>query len=256
MKKLLLVAATLCLITILALLLNLGRITVYGVNTWGPALIKTDIRLGSVDIGFFDGQVTLTDIYVGNPQGFSLPKLLSAGTVFMSFDCRSILSNPLIIDQIAIEAPDIAYERIGRTDNFKTLLQNMGLPAEAAQSAGADTAKAAPAKGKHKGRKLIIRNLVIRQARLTAIVSSAGSKALSLTLPEMHLKNIGGSSGAQSEEVTRQALAALYDRILSFSGPVNKISGPADTASQSAGGGGFRKGVDRFSEGMKKLFGK
>lgn len=255
MKKLILPAVILCLVALLAVLLNLDRITVYAVNTWGPAIAKTEVRLGDVDTGLFDGQVIVKDIHVGNPHGFSLPQLLSAATVFMRFDSSTIFSNPLIIDRIEIDSLDIAYERIGRTDNVKTFLRNMGLPATAAQAAGADTAAAAPPKRKQKGRRLVIRDLVIREARVTAIVSSSGSKALSFTLPELHLENVGGSSGAQPAEVARQVLAALYDRMPSSFAPGNRISGPADTASKSAGGG-VKNGVDRFNEGIKKLFGR
>ena len=255
MKNLLLLAITLCLIALLTVLFNLGPIATYMVNTWGTVIAKTEVRVRDIDTGLFDGQVTLKDIYVGNPQGFSLPRMLSAGTVFMRFDCRTIFSSPLIIDRIEIDSTDIAYERIGRKDNFKMLLPNTGLPASAEQAAGADTATSAPHRGKQKGGKLVIRDLVIREARVTAIVSSSGSKALSFTLPELHLENVGGSSGAPPAEVARQVLAALYERILSSSGPGNKISGPADTASPSPGDG-VRKGVDRFTEGMKKLFGK
>jgi len=219
MKKLILLADTLGLIALfiacaaLAFLLGFAPVTLHAINTWGPAVTETEVRLGDVDIGLFDGEATFKDIYIGSPQGFSVPKLLSAGTVFVRFDITTFFSDPLIIDRIEINSTDIAYEKIGRTDNFKTLLQNMGLSSAAAQPPGSGAATAASQKGLQKSRGIVIRDLVIRQAMVTVHMSSRGSNTLSITVPELHLDNIGGSSGAQPAEVARQVLAALDDRI-------------------------------------------
>ena len=60
---------------------------------------------------------------------------------------------------------------------------------------------------------MVIRDLVIRNAQVTAIMAPLGGKKLTLTLPELRLNNVGGSSGARPEEIARQVLSALYETI-------------------------------------------
>ena len=257
MKKLLILGLLVLVIAgaVLVALLNPGRIINHAVNTYGPTLLKTEVRLGDTDIRFFEAQADLNDIYIGNPKGFTLPKLLSAQTVHIGFDRRSLLGDPLVIDRLEIVSPDIAYEKTAGTDNFKTLLENMG-----AASAGAHAGvsrNAAPESGsrKQKGRKLLIRDLVIRNAQVTAIMGTRGGKKLNLTIPELHLQNVGGSSGAHPRKIVRQVLAALYEKTLSDEGPGSRASGTATDSTQSFGEN-FSKGVDKAAGNIKKLFGK
>jgi hypothetical protein len=261
MKRLLMIAGALSLLAlciaggVIIAVVNLDRIIYHAVNTYGPALTKTEVRLGAVDLRLFDGQATLADIYIGNPQGFALPKLLSAETVRLKLNRLSLLGNPLVIDRLEIVSPDIAYEKTIRTDNFKALLKNMESSSAAAPAGEPDNTAAAPGKQKEKGRKVVIRDLVISNAQVTAIMAPLGGKKLTLTLPELRLNNVGGSSGSRPEEIARQVLATLYETILSNSGLMNRIVGTAGDSGQSVGEG-VKKTIDKAAEGIKKFFGK
>ena len=256
-KRLMMIAGTLCLLAgaILIAGLNTGRILKHVVNTYGPALTKTEVRLGDVDIQLFDAQATLKDLYIGKLQGSSLPKLLSARSVFIRFERASLLGNPLVIDRLEIDAPDIACEKTGRTDNFKALLKNMESTPSGASAGLTDNATAAPEKKKKKSRKVVIRELVIKNAQVTAFMGPQGGKKQTLTLSELRLNNVGGSSGARPEKIARQILSALYETIHSNSGQVNRMSGTAGNSAQSVGEG-EKKTIDKGAEGIKKLFGK
>jgi hypothetical protein len=261
MKRLLIITGALSLLALfiagaaLVALLNLDKIIHHAVNTYGPTLTKTEVRLGDVDLRLVDGQAQLNDIYIGNPQGFALPKLLSAKTVHLVLDRLSLLGSPLIITRLEIDSPDICYEKTVKTDNFKALLKNMESSSAAAPGADTDNAASAPEKKKKKSRKVVIRELIIRNAQVTAIMAPLGGKKLTLTLPELRLSNVGGTSGSRPEEVARQVLEALYKTILSHAGPMNRILGTAGDTAQSVGEG-VKKTIDKAAEGIKKLFGK
>jgi uncharacterized protein involved in outer membrane biogenesis len=261
MKRLRMIADTLCLLAILiagAILvagLNAGRILKHAVNIYGPARTKTDIRLGDVDIQLFDAQATLKELYIGNPQDFTLPKLLSAQSVFIRFERASLLGNPLVIERLEIDSPDIAYEKTGMTDNFKALLKNMEASSASAPAGEPDNAAAAPEKKKKKGRKVVIRELVISNAQVTAIMEPRGGKKQTLTLSELRLNNVGGSAGARPEKIARQVLSALYETIHPNAGSIKRNSGPAGNPAQSVGEG-EKKTTDKAAESIKKLFGK
>jgi hypothetical protein len=261
MKRLRMIADTLFLLAILlagAILvagLNAGRILKHAVNTYGPARTKTEVRLGDVDIQLFDAQATLKELYIGNPQDFILPKLLSAQSVFIRFERASLLGNPLVLDRLEINAPDIGYEKTLKTDNFKAFLQNMKTSPAGAPAEQPDNATAASGKKKKKGRKVIIRELVIRNAQVTVIMEPQGGKQQTLTLSELRLNNVGGSAGARPEKIARQVLSALYETIHPNAGPVKRNSGPAGNPAPSVGEG-KKKITDKGAEGIKKLFGK
>jgi hypothetical protein len=232
--------------------LYLDKIIHHAVNTYGPALTKTEVRLGDVDMRFFDGQAILKDIYIGNPQGFALPKLLSAKTVLLVLDRLSLLGNPLVIDRLEIESPDIFYEKNVRTDNFKELLQNMESASAAESADPADNVAAAQGKN---NRKVVIHELVFRNAQVTANMGTQGGKKQTLTLSELRLNNVGGSSGARPEEIARKVLLALYETIHSNPGPMNSSSGADGDSAQSVGDR-VETTIDKAAKGIKKLFGK
>ncbi len=252
MKRFLIIIGSLSLLAfslagiVLVALLNLDKIINHAVNAYGPAFMKTEVRLGDANIQLEKATATFTDLHIGNPQGFTLPELFSAHTVAISFDRLSLLGNPLVIDRLEIDSPEIAYEKKGRTDNFKTLLRNMASPASAAIAGQADDTSPATAQtGKRSGRMLSIREIIIRSAKITSGAPPSGGKSMIINLGELRLHNIGGSSGVPPAEAVRQVLAELYE----------KPSSPAGCSAPPAGEGG-KKGIDRAAESIKKLFSK
>jgi hypothetical protein len=180
---------------------------------------------------------------------------LSAKTVHLVLNRLSLLGNPLVIDRLEIISPDIAYEKTAATDNFKALLKNMESSPTGVSDKQPGNANAAPKKKKEKNRKVVIRDLIIRNAQVTAIMAPLGGRTLSLTLPDLHLHNVGGSSGARPEELASQVLAALYEKIIAGAGPVGSVLGTAGDSAQSLGGS-FKKGIEKAAGGIKKLFGR
>lgn len=238
-----------------AAMLNLGRIVRHVVNTHGPALTKTDVRLGAVDLRLFGGRATLRNLYIGNPAGFRTPALLTAETVLLSLNWRSLFGDPLIIERLEIDSPGIAYETAFRTDNFRKLGHN--LQAQPSGEPGDRPGRAAPARktGKKKGRRVVIRHVVIRNARVAVTATALGGRKLSLNLPELRLRDVGGSAGVRPGEAARLVLAALQEKIRAAAGPAGRVLGPAGGTTRSLGDG-LKRGLDRAAGGIKKLFGR
>jgi hypothetical protein len=62
------------------------------------------------------------------------------------------------------------------------------------------------------GKKLLIREFIIKGGRVTLYTPDLPSGAASAAIPDMHLKNVG-KDGAAPSAVFSQVLAALYDRV-------------------------------------------
>ncbi|NIQ89369.1 MAG: hypothetical protein GWN93_10010, partial [Deltaproteobacteria bacterium] len=123
MKKWLYIGGVLVVIVVAVLVIGLsklGPIIKTAVNTYGPKMTKTEVRVEDVGISLFAGQAKLQDFYLGNPKGFKSPQAMSVKAIYVDVDEKSITGNPIIINRIEVVAPDINYEKMSRTDNFKT----------------------------------------------------------------------------------------------------------------------------------------
>jgi hypothetical protein len=217
MKKWMYVGGVLIVIVIAALVIGLsklGPIIKTAVNTYGPRMTKTEVRVNDVGISLFAGEAKLKDFYLGNPKGFNSPQAMSVKSVYVDVDEKSITSNPIIIDRIEVIAPEINYEKMSRTDNFKAILNNVKESARA--SGSSNSQEKSPKDGA--GKKLVIKNFIVRDGKVNMAMSTQGGPSLSASasLPNIHLKNVGEKSGgATAEEVFNIIFAALYEKIVS-----------------------------------------
>jgi hypothetical protein len=103
---------------------------------------------------------------------------------------------------------------MSRTDNFKTILTNVK------QSASKSTSSTSTEKSSKNdtGKKLIIRNFVVKDGNVNMAISAQGGTSLSASasLPDIHLKDVGEKSGgATAEQVFQIIFAELYNKIVS-----------------------------------------
>ena len=259
MKKWLYIGGVLVVIVVAALVIGLsklGPIIKTAVNTYGPKMTKTEVRVDDVGISLFAGQAKLKDFYLGNPKGFKSPQAMSVKAIYVDVDEKSITGNPIIINTIEVVAPDINYEKMSRTDNFKTILNNVK---QSARKSTSSTSTEKSAKG-GPGKKLVIRDFIVRDGNVTMAMSSKGGPSLSAsaTLPKIHLKNVGEKSGgATAEQVFNIIFAELYAKIVSpaVTATLNKELKTL-TSQIGAEGGEAAKTVEKsVNETVKGLFG-
>ena len=105
------VIVVLIIIFLVAGLSNLGPLIKNAVNTYGPKMTKTEVRLGDVGISLLSAEVKLKDFYLGNPKGFSSPYALQAGSIYLDVQERSLTGKTIVIDKIELVRPDIVYEK-------------------------------------------------------------------------------------------------------------------------------------------------
>jgi len=215
MKKWILIGSGVVVVITIVLLVtvvsNLGPMIKTAVNTYGPDITKTEVHLGDVSISIFSAEAELKDFLLGNPNGFKSPYAMKVGSVNVNVDEKSIAGDTIIIDKIEVVAPDISYERSGGRDNFQTILNNVK------KNVGADK-QAAKKKSDKKdaGKKILIRNFIVKDGKVNLIMSMLTDKTISAPLPDIHLKDIGKEKGGTSPaEAFDEVLNALYGKITS-----------------------------------------
>ncbi|MBN1830773.1 MAG: AsmA family protein [Deltaproteobacteria bacterium] len=216
MKKWILICLCLIVIVIAVILFlglsNLGPIVTNAVNTYGPDITKTEVRLQGADISIFSATVDLRDLYLGNPKGFKSPKAMSVGSIRVNVDESTITDDTIIIDSIQVLAPEIVYEKIGNTDNFKAILNNVKKSAKMPEKPAGEESDE-----RNGGKKLLIRDLIVKDGKVNLSVAMLGAeKSISAALPDIHMTDLGKEKeGATPAQIFERVLAFLYEQITS-----------------------------------------
>ncbi len=227
MKTVLIVAGCFLLILVgvfVFTILNLGPVIKTAVNTYGPGMLKTEVTVADVDVSVFSGRARLDDFWLGNPKGFTTPRAIQVKRILVNIQESSLIKDTIVIDRIVVDNPEITYEIKGKSDNFRTLMENLKTRA---------TPEPAPEKkpgADNKGKKLLIRDFSLKGGRVNLAVSGLKGQRVTAVLPDIHLQNIGrAGEGATPETVFMQIIQAVYGAITSpdmtraFVGQINEM---------------------------------
>jgi uncharacterized protein involved in outer membrane biogenesis len=255
MKKWIYVGGAIVIIVVILLVVgvsNLGPIVKRAVNTYGPKITQTAVRLEDVSVSIFSGEATLKDFVLGNPKGFKAPSAIRVGSVYVNVDEGSLTGDTIVIDNIEVVRPEITYEKIRGTDNFQTILNNVN---RAMGSSKASENKSGTEGG---GKKLVIENFVVKQGKVNLTVSMIGEQSVVATLPDIHLKGIGKKGGGVSpEKAFKQILAVLYGEITSpvVTNALNEQLKALGGRAQALGEETASKALDKAGKDVKKQLG-
>jgi hypothetical protein len=191
---------------------SLNSIVKKGVETEGPRMTKVEVRLGAADISPFSGSGALSQLFVGNPDGYKTPFAIQMGSVKVGVKVGSVFSDTVVVDEINIQDPEITIEGTLDGNNLKTILDNLK-GSDSAQSQAASTPAAPAATGAKTSKKFIVKDLVLAGAKVHVNVSGFGkSVAQTVTIPDIHLQNIGnGDGGATPAQLAMQVLKPVLD---------------------------------------------
>ena len=243
MKKWIIAGGVIVVLVIVLLIVgvsNLGPMIKSGVNNYGPGITKTEVRLGDVDVSIFSGEAKLKDFYLGNPKGFKSSQAVRVGAIHVDVDEKSLITgDTIIIDRIEVAGPDITYEKTGGTDNFKAILDNVK------RTVGKGDKKRSSGE-KDRGKKILIRNFIVRNGKVNLTMPALGGKTISASLPDIHLRDVGQkSNGASPAEVFKEIFTAMYE----------KITSPAVTGIFNRGLKDLGVGMEEVAENAKKSLG-
>jgi hypothetical protein len=199
----------------------LDSIITKSVNHYGPRLTKTDVRIEDVRVSLLSGKAKLQDFYLGNPGGFRSAQAMMAESITIRIDEKSLAESTIIIDRIEIVRPEITYEKVLDTDNFKVILKNIK------KATGLGKRSSDPARDK----KILIRNFIVRSGKVHLAKSSLGGNTVSADLPDFHYRN-KSKKGKPPSEAFGEIFEELYKQI---KGPV--VTAALDQSARDIGNG-------------------
>ena len=255
MKKTLWVGIVLLVILVIGFIVavvSLDGIVKNGVETFGPEITKVPVTVDTIHIGLLTGSAKVRDLIVGNPPGCKLPDAIRVGLVEVGVNPFSILSDKIVVRSISVDAPEITFEGGLHGNNLSKILANVN----DFTKTGATPATGAPA-GTKPAKKMEVDDFLITNAKVHVSITDLGGKEMNLTLPDIHLTDLGkGSDGLTPADLTRAVLSAITSAtikaVAAGAGDLGKgMENLGKGAAQDAAGG-----VDKIKKSLGGIFGK
>lgn len=211
MKKLLvsiLILAVLVILGLWGLYANLDTIVKKVMEDVGSQVTGTPVSVSEVQLELAHGKAAVGSLAVSNPAGFSQPDIFTLGGIAVNINVSSLDAQPIIIDQITVDEPEVFYE-LGADgkSNLDVLKSNL--------RAGPDSGSAGQAGGDGAGQsmKMIIRKLIFTGGSLNASSAVTGDKPVSIELPGFSMMGLGAATGgATASQISREVFTELIER--------------------------------------------
>ena len=181
------------------------------IEVTGSSLTAQTVTVENVDIRLSTGAGTINGFTITNPSNYNYSHLFSLETITLDINLKSLTDDPIVIDEIIIDSPQafVEFTKNGQS-NIKEVLDaiNKNIPKSSS------TNESAPSKSEQTEPNIRVNKLILAGTNLSLDLSQLGNKTHQLTLPDIHLKDIGKESGLPASllgaEITKQALAAIW----------------------------------------------
>ena len=186
---------------------QLGRVIEGAVETHGPGMTGTSVELGSARVSVFSGEGELSNLRIGNPEGYSDDEAFDLGRIKIVVDPKSLASDVVHIRSLVIDGPRLLAEfnPAGR-NNLRTILEHV----KAAAGGGGGT-KSGKSSGGGEEKRLIIDEFRFENAEARAL-APAFNLDKTLKVPPVVLKNLGAKQGgAAASDIANQIMRPIVD---------------------------------------------
>lgn len=162
-----------------------------GVEKGGTYAMGVKTTLGAADIGVFSGKAALSDLKVANPEGFKAEQFLGLGSGAVQVSLQSLREPVVEIPKLEMNVIRVSLEKKDGKTNYKVILDNLSK----LSGKGGDAGTPAP-KGEEGQKKFIVRDLVIRDVRVSVDMLDAGLPLGAIVVPieRIELKDIGSQT--------------------------------------------------------------
>jgi len=215
-----------------------------GVEVGGSAALGTDVTLASASLSILGGSVELTELSVGNLDGYSEPKLLEARVIRMKVAPMSLLSKTVEIEEIVLESPVFTLEATLKGSNLNELLSRF----ESGEAGSGGEAPPAPTEAAGEQTQLNVGLVLVTAPRVIVSQSAWGKDRDEITLDNIEIRDLGSSDmGGLTEKIVAEVLRQVLTK--------NHV--PADLQAVLSGSGGdliqpVKKEVDKVKGVLKK----
>lgn len=182
----------------------------------GSKYLGTPVSVANVDLALTEGRMTISDLNIKNPQGFSKDNAFSIGAI--TLDLGDVINEPYVIETVSIDAPEILYE-VDASGQGNLLVLKNNLMANLPESEG----EPAPAASSDEGANplVIVENITVSNVRLRLNFEKLDTgelnietKSYDVTLPTFNAGAIGQPNGLPADQVGAAVFDILLDKVI------------------------------------------
>ncbi len=245
-KKIVFAVLALLVIGFVALYLNLGSIAKTIAEKVGSETMGVKVSIGKIDIDGIEKSVTISNIKIANPDGYSKPYAMKLGLINIALD--SFSKELLVFNDVSVKDAEIFLEVNKNGTNLSALKKYID------QNTSTSTDAKKEVKASTEAPEVILKHFLLSGTQLHPTVTLIGGDLKTVTLPDIKLTGVGEKQGGTS---ARSVIAKLW----------TKISSTAIKSSTSAGflqgistdslkniAGDTEKSLNKASESLKGLF--
>ena len=163
------------------------------VHKYGSEITGTDVNLKGFKLSLTNGEGTISEITVANPKNYSSPYIFQLGEISVKVNIKSLTTDTIIIDKIAVSKPIITYEMLSLTqNNISEIQKNVAKNTASAEKQETAAAEKTDTEKTESSKKVIIRELTVEGGEVVAVANINGkANNLKVALPKIVMKNIG-----------------------------------------------------------------
>jgi len=192
----------LVLVAALTLPLYIGPAVKAAAKVGGPAALGVPVSVGDVKLRPLLGVLTITQVKIGNPEGYSKGEAFAVEKVEIGLNTASLFSDTIVIKKVEINAPAIGFESKDGKSNFDTMLSN-------AKKNAADQNAKKPEE-KRTSKKMVIEEFTLNGAKVSYTSAVTFGKPITLPLPPLTLRDIGkASNGATAADALTEIINGI-----------------------------------------------
>ncbi len=196
MKKLMRIVIVLVVI----LIVGVGTLYFYrnslirsAVETNANSSLGVKTTLGSANLGLFGGTLSLGNMKIGSPAGYTAEQMFTLGELGLGVNYGDLRKDPVRVSKITIDKPKAVLEYVNGKFNFQALVDQM------------PPSKSEPVK-------LIIDELTVKDAAVE-VHAPMLPNAITVNIPTVILKQIGTGEGNQNGAAIKDVVGAVMSAL-------------------------------------------
>ena len=204
------IVVAIIIVTLIVVGVNLGRIVKSAIEFYGPKMTQTPVSVDKVTLSLLTGSAKVTQLNVGNPEGYKSPNAIAAGTIAVGVNPMSLMSDKIVIRSVKLESPQVTFEGGLSGNNLSQILDNINSSGKSGGTLSTNVAAQPKSEKKYE-----VDDLLITGAKAEVILTSPVQRQVSLTLPDIHLTDLGkGGEGITAADLSQRVLKAIVTATL------------------------------------------